>query len=316
MQLNVLYTIARSSYGVVGSVMVGQAPTSLVVAPDGRRAYVPDVVTSTVTVVDLVHERVVANARVAYLPAGLAITPDGREVYVSNSDSSTISALDGVTDRLIGQAEAGARPRRIATTPDGLYVYVANWLGDTVSVIDARTISKIDDIVIGSSPYDVAMSPDGRTCYANLNGEGVAFIDTETNRVVAKLRYGPPGTSGALSDLSISPDGRWLYALDAQQGFEGVRVIDTHTVKLARSMSVAPIDSLSTWRCSLTARNCMYRRTSRSRSTSSTLRQAEFPKRLPCRSAPNTLKWHRSAGVCTSSWGRTRSACWTCVQSK
>jgi YVTN family beta-propeller protein len=241
-----LDTISTSNYGIVASVAAAQLPYGLAVAPDGRRAYVTDAVNSNVAIVDLVREQLVRRAPVAYLPVGLAVTPNSSEVYVSNSDSSTISAIDVTTNQLVGQAEAGARPRRVTTTPDGSHAYVANWLGRTVSVIDARAISKITDIDVGYSPYNVAMSPDGHYCYVNLSGEGVAFINTSTNRVEQKLRYGPGGVTGDLSDLAVSPDGANLFALDAQTGFFGVRIIDARTAKLVGNIRVAPLDGLST----------------------------------------------------------------------
>jgi YVTN family beta-propeller protein len=240
-----LDTISTSNYGIVASVAAAQLPYGLAVAPDGKRAYVTDAVFSTVAIVDLVHERLVTKAPVAYLPAGLAVTPNGSEVYVSNSDSSTISAIDVATNQLIGQTEAGARPRRVTTTPDGSRAYVANWLGNTVSVIDAHAISKITDIDVGYAPYNVVMSPDGHYCYVNLSGEGVAFINTSTNRVERKLRYGPGGVTGDLSDLAVSPDGANLYALDAQTGFFGVRIVDARTAKLVGNIRVSPLDGLS-----------------------------------------------------------------------
>lgn len=241
-----LDTISSQTYGIVGSVLIGKYATGLAVSADGRRAYVPDVVSSTVAIVDIPNERLLKNASIAFLPAGLAVTPNGREVYVTNSDSSTISAIDSVTDHLLGQTEAGARPRRAAVTPDSSRVYVANWLGNTISVIDARTMSKIHDVDVGSSPYDALVSPDGHLCYVNISGEGVVFIDTATDKVVASLRYGPNGVVGDLSDLAVSPNGTLLYALDEQQGFAGIRIVDAHTATLIGGINVSPIDGAST----------------------------------------------------------------------
>ena len=246
LSLSNLDTIARSTGNILSSLPVAQLPQGLAVSPDGKRAYVSDAAASSVAIVDLIHERVIATAMVANLPAGLAVTPDSREIYVSNSDSSTISALDEASNALAGQTEAGARPRRIAATPDGRRAYVANYSGHTVSVIDLTKIAKIGDIDLGHTAYNVVMSPDGRHCYANFDGEGVAFIDTASNRVVASLRYGPQGIAGDLSDLAVSPDGQLLYALDAQQGFGGVRIVDTRTAKLAGGITVSPLDGLST----------------------------------------------------------------------
>lgn len=135
----------------------GSGPRHLAFHPDGRRVYVINELSSTVTAFD--YESAAGSLRelqsVSTLPpdfaganstAEVAVAPDGRFLYGSNRghDSLATFAIDAATGRLtpVGhQPTRGRHPRHFAIDPTGAYLVVANRDSDNLAVfrIDAGT---------------------------------------------------------------------------------------------------------------------------------------------------------------------------------
>ena len=73
---------------VVATVTVGTGPVGVAVTPDGKHAYVTNVVPNTVSVIDTATNTVVATIRWGLIPQGVAVTPDGKHAYVTNDGAN------------------------------------------------------------------------------------------------------------------------------------------------------------------------------------------------------------------------------------
>jgi len=116
----------------------------------------------------------------------------------------------------------------IATSPDGTRLLVANYGGDSVSVIDTDSCRVVQDIAGLGEPFAVATgSRDSKRVYVSTVSpayDSVAVIDVSTNTVVATH----PLTL-SVSDLAVSPDGRYAYASRNGNGGPDVAVLDSAT---------------------------------------------------------------------------------------
>ena len=61
----------------------------MAVSPDGTRAYVTNLGSGTVSVIDTDTNTVIATITVGSGPAGVAVSPDGTRAYVTNLSSAT-----------------------------------------------------------------------------------------------------------------------------------------------------------------------------------------------------------------------------------
>jgi YVTN family beta-propeller protein len=132
---------------------------AIVLAPDGRRAYVPHTRSNTtnsaltfdttvfplVSQIDLVTRQHLLGQQFDLgvldppgvgLPFDAAITPDGHELWVVNGASNDLSVVNLATRKLAAHIEVGDNPRGIVLSPDGSTAYVNNTLSGTVSVIN------------------------------------------------------------------------------------------------------------------------------------------------------------------------------------
>jgi YVTN family beta-propeller protein len=141
---------------------------SIILSPDGRRAYVPHTrsnssnraltfdttvspIVSAISLTERLHlrERHVALAIIdppgVGLPFDAAITPDGSEMWVLNAASNDLTVVDLNTRQRVAHVEVGHNPRGIVLAPDGSTAYVNNTLAGTVSVIDivAYTVTAV-----------------------------------------------------------------------------------------------------------------------------------------------------------------------------
>jgi YVTN family beta-propeller protein len=168
---------------------VGPSAGLIVMAPDGRTAYVTSD-ESIVVPIDTATGTPEAPIRVGVTgpglhdqPDGIAVTPDGRTVYVANIGSGTVTPIDAATNTPGEPVEVGVRPRAIVITPDGRTAYVVNqsrpqpppWHSyeaekrglpqpapdprGTVTPIDTATNTPGAPIDVGSEPFAIAVTP-------------------------------------------------------------------------------------------------------------------------------------------------------------
>jgi YVTN family beta-propeller protein len=132
---------------------------AIVIAPDGRRAYVPHTRSNTtntaltfdttvfplVSQIDLVARQHLLGQQFdlgvldppgVVLPFDAILTPDGAELWVVNAASNDLTVIDLAARRRAAHIEVGDNPRGIVLSPDGSTAYVNNTLSGTVSVVD------------------------------------------------------------------------------------------------------------------------------------------------------------------------------------
>jgi len=85
-------------------------PMGIVVAPDGKLAYVTTGHGGTVIVIDTTKDEAVASIPVGKRPWGIAITPDGRTLYVANGPSDDVSVVDTASRKETKRIKAGSKP--------------------------------------------------------------------------------------------------------------------------------------------------------------------------------------------------------------
>jgi len=141
---------------------------SIVLSPDGQRAYVPHTRSNTnnraltfdttvfplVSLIDVTTQQHMVGQQISLetvdppgvgLPFDAALTPDGGEIWVLNAASNDVTVVDLDTRQRVAHIEVGDNPRGIVLSPDGATAYVNNTLAGTVSVIDtaAHTVAAV-----------------------------------------------------------------------------------------------------------------------------------------------------------------------------
>lgn len=180
------------------------------VTPDGRRAFVANIGSGSVTVVDLVAGEKLADIGTGEGAEGVAITPDGREAWVGNRASDTLAVIDTETLEIVQQVPCPGFPIRVAITPDGSRALVSAARSGEIVVFDVgarRELvrSKLDLSTVptaaerlfgdrfGDSPVPVGLviSSDGDSAWvAATQADVVVTVRTEDLAVIDLTRTG------------------------------------------------------------------------------------------------------------------------------
>ncbi|HET9647707.1 MAG TPA: beta-propeller fold lactonase family protein [Microlunatus sp.] len=167
-------------------------------------------------------------------PAQVGFSPDGRHLVVTERAADRIVVFPVDTSGALGQpvfhASSGVTPYGFGFTSAGVLVVTEAFGGEAEkSAVSSYVIADGSLTPISATVRNgrtalcwAAVSPNGRTAYAANYGDGtVSRYDisadgalTLTGPAVDVANNQSPG----LRDLDLSPDGRHLYAIDADSG--------------------------------------------------------------------------------------------------
>lgn len=158
-------------------------PYDIVIATDGRRAFVTNAGANCVTAIEIEALRsLLDNA-----------TPDQRAIFANHL---------GISSRyVIKRIPTGSNPKGLALSPDGKRLYVAERLEDRITVINTETLEVIKNIELGK-PQNVSYVRRGQRLFNNANAG--AFQGQFSCRTCH-----PDGDQDALT-YDIAPDGLGL----------------------------------------------------------------------------------------------------------
>lgn len=152
----------------------GNLARAIVLAPDGSRAYIPQMRTGlalvslqymqdwfpVVSVLDMATMTGNRSARLTLtmidrasnLPFDAAFSADGTALWVVLAGSDDVLIIDPESGSALGRIAVGVNPRGIILA-DGR-AYVLNMLDGTVSVIDTETMTVVETIAVTDIPLD------------------------------------------------------------------------------------------------------------------------------------------------------------------
>jgi YVTN family beta-propeller protein len=202
---------------VVGSRVLRAMPTlqavshMVVLDPDGSRAYVANIGSGSVSVLDLDRAYVVAQIPTAAGAEGLDLSPDGKELWVANRTADTLSVIDTHALAEVDTIRCGTGPIRIKFTPDGRRTLVSNAGSGDIAVFDVGTRREIGRIPLQYSalestdrrlldsegkldapvPVGLLVSRDGTKAWvANTNADLVTVLDLGHLEVAGRIKAG------------------------------------------------------------------------------------------------------------------------------
>jgi YVTN family beta-propeller protein len=190
-------------------------------APDRKRAYIANMVSGSMTALELASGKLLAQVTTGRGAEGIDVTPDGREIWVSNRDADTVSIVDAARLQAVAQLEAPGFPIRVRFTPDGRRALVTAPRADALLVFDvasrklerrialpvART--ETDGRLLGqfaksTVPIGVVTDASGKLAFvAQANADQVAVIDLDKGETVATMRTGKEPDGMAWSPVVI-----------------------------------------------------------------------------------------------------------------
>jgi YVTN family beta-propeller protein len=253
-----------------------------VVTPEGRKAFVANTVSGTVSVVTVNRDgphagRLIANIRVGAEPYSLVLTPNGRKLYVANARSNTISVIDPNTNVVYRTIEnVGFEPRGLAVTNDGddddddETLLVTQFLALPVAVgkLDGEDDSKVALVTSISTRTDnvngtIILRPMADTGF-NAAGDAIARIAPPTVPQPADFRFRTGAYANQLNNLAIkdgyafvpstgaSPNGPVRFNVNTQSLLHTIDINDRRDADQTINMHLAVARQQNTRRLFIT----------------------------------------------------------------
>ena len=229
---------------VAGNIQVGQNPSYIQIAPNGKFAYVANPGAGAINVIDTASDRVSGTIKIPQgPPQSVSFSPDSRTAYVSvyatNGSVHLIAFVDTATRAVTATVQVDNHtPDPSATSPGGRFLYVPNHNTalsgaghNIIDVIDTTTRELVGDIAVPANPHWIVFGTNGRFYSTDHMSATVTVLNASTNAIIANIPVGETPHAEALS-----PDGTRL----AVTSFDGnvVFLINTATDKMVAQIPV------------------------------------------------------------------------------
>jgi len=231
--------VTTQDFALFTAIPVGSNPIAVGLSADGSLAYVANLNSNTLSVIDTDLDAVVATVNAGPTPRDVEATPDGRFILVVNQSTNSVTVLDASNFAFVGSIAVGSFPCAIAVAPDGSAAYVTNRLSDNISIIDLASFA-VTTVSVGRFACDVMLTPDGRLAVVTNRMSGnITVIDTATRTAVATVATGtfPQG-------VAFSPDSTRAYVTNAAS---------TSVVDMSSFIVISTIANLTSGTCAVAA---------------------------------------------------------------
>jgi YVTN family beta-propeller protein len=176
----------------------------LVLHPNKPTAYVTNVNSNSVSVVDLESDEIIKTISCGLGTEGIDITPDGLEIWVSNNNENTIDIINTENLQITHTLAAGQDPSRLKFSLDGRHCLVTNAGDGTIIVYNRASRKQVKTIHIPGKhgalekilyhsprPVGILMHPNGLYAFvANSNADQIAVINMQTFEIVSTIAAG------------------------------------------------------------------------------------------------------------------------------
>jgi YVTN family beta-propeller protein len=171
-------------------IKVPAGPGMQIFSPDGKYGYVCSSFNPETVVISVADHQIVGHVRQdsPFCP-NIAATPDGKQVWFTLKDTGRTMVFDARPPfSVLKSIDTGPITNHvnIVRNAKGTFAYVTVGGLNEVKVFRTDDFSLAATIPVGKLPHGVWPSGDGSRVYVGLeNADGMAAIDTATNRLIA-----------------------------------------------------------------------------------------------------------------------------------
>lgn len=176
-------------------IKVPAGPGMQIFSPDGKYGYVCSSFNPETVVITVADHQIVGRVKQEspFCP-NIAATPDGKQVWFTLKDVGKTMVFDAQPPfSVLKSIDTGPITNHVnfAHTARGTFAYVTIGGLNEVKVFRTDDFSQVATIPVGKLPHGVWPSGDGSRIYVGLeNADGMAAIDTATNRLIATSPVG------------------------------------------------------------------------------------------------------------------------------
>lgn len=212
----------------------GSDPEQFDLSRDGRKIYVSNEDSGTLTVVDIGTGAVEKSVPVGKEPEGVRLSPDGRWIGVTSESGNAVYlvATDSLT--VTRSIPVGKRPRDVAFGPDGKTLYISGEFDASVyeASLDSGNARRLLQLRPEAKPMGLILdAPRQRLFVSTGRGGTIGVISLQGPKLESEIPVGarPWG-------IALSADGKRLYSANGSSN--DVAIVDTATLQVVKKLAV------------------------------------------------------------------------------
>ena len=179
----------------------GESSHMVTRSSDGKRAYVSNIGTRNVSVIDLETGNV-ELIPVGERPEGSDITKDGKTLYVACRESHVISVIDTEKNAVVSEIATGKGPNRVRLTPDEKLLIYSLVHDGQLGIADAGSGEQIATVDLEASPVSLQLSQNGEWALTAAQDEDTVYAVSIAERKII-LRFATAEGAGPDPVLEI-----------------------------------------------------------------------------------------------------------------
>lgn len=248
--LNRVVVINGGNLEALAFVPVGVTPVAATCTSDGRKAYVSNQGSDTVSVISTKDNTNTANIPVGSSPGPMTISADNNYVFVGNEGDGTVSVIDTNSDSVVNTLTVGTDPTELVWDNSLQRVYVVDTASASITIIDAHLFPQTVSRTVATSATPVAVAPldAGTKFYVLFQGtpgsvevyDAQGFYKRSTITVGNNtLPNGLPALNQVL--LSASPGSLKVYAVN----YYGDTVNTSGSTSIIRTLDDTVVENMA-----------------------------------------------------------------------
>lgn len=168
-----------------------QSPAHVDFSRDGSLAYVANVLSNDISLIDTKMREIIATIPVGSIPNEVEPSVDDKLLFVANVSDGTVSIVDIVARKEIKSVRAGDGTHGLAISNDGGFVYASNRSSNDLVKIDLDGEKVIQSVLTGKTANHVSVVPgEGKLYITNKDSNDLTVVDENSFKVVAKVKLG------------------------------------------------------------------------------------------------------------------------------
>jgi YVTN family beta-propeller protein len=177
---------------LIKNVPVGAQSERFDITPDGKFAYVGNLRSQSISVVDLESGGIVETIPTPEpRPFNVLVTPAGKRVFVANVSGASILEIDTATNKVIQVIKTAAGPNGMTITPDGDNILITNVYAGRLQSYNLSSKVVNEGAYVGLLPGFIRLAPDGlKGVFVRPYGRQVSIFDGTTLQVIKNIETG------------------------------------------------------------------------------------------------------------------------------
>ncbi|MBA3488503.1 MAG: trypsin-like serine protease [Longispora sp.] len=200
--------VPTSGGGPFSTLKIGGRPNLVVIDPHSNRAYVADMQSKKLTVIDSNFSSSDLSEKIELEdnPWSISLSADGSRIHISYMLKSAVSTFDTATGKHINTTHLDNIATNIVSTSDGSKIYV---LDDSRSAIEIDTVNgETSKILFNDLAGNGTFTADGQRAYVTQGSYQIARVDVDRAESRSYKVGARPGK------IVLAPNGKRAYVLN------------------------------------------------------------------------------------------------------